>query len=299
MVSQLSLSSMQTRHTLPKTIIAIAVSILTWSSSFVFIRVALHHYSPGALALFRYLIVSVAMLFFYFGLKTRTKPTAKEFIQLFFIGFFGIGLYMIALNTGEITVSASVTSFIIGMNPIVSLFWAMLFFGEKMRLKRWVGVAISVIGLLIIAGSDLYAAKLGWGMLYLIFAVICAGMYNVAQKPLLQKFHPIEVAAITAWSGMIAMLPFFPAMMHQIPTAPWAQTSSIIYLGVIPGAIGYLTWCYALGGELPATQVSLTLYSLPIFCTLMGWLLIDEIPTLFALVGGCISLVGAWVATRR
>src|SRR3990167_9216580 len=150
-----------------KTILAIAIAILSWSSSFVFIRLCLHTYSPGALALFRYLIVSVVMLFFYMRLPKRTKPTLQQAIQLFFLGFFGIGLYMIALNYGEITVTASITSFIIGMNPIVSMFWAMLFFHEKISLKRWLGVFVSVAGLAIIAAATFHLGSINWGIGYI------------------------------------------------------------------------------------------------------------------------------------
>jgi EamA-like transporter family. len=38
---------------------------------------------------------------------------------------------MIALNYGEVTVSAGITSFIIGMNPIVTMILATLFLNEK------------------------------------------------------------------------------------------------------------------------------------------------------------------------
>src|SRR3990167_5057554 len=281
-----------------KTALMITVAILSWSSSFVFIRVVLQQYSPGSLALFRYLIVSATMLIFYLRLKNRHKPTLKEMMQLFFIGFFGIGLYMIAINYGELTVSASITSFIIGMNPIVSMLWAMCFFGEKIGKKGWIGVAVSVAGLMIIAGAKLYDATFGIGMAYIIFAVVCAGMYNVAQKTLLTKFHPIEVAAITAWCGSLVILIFIHPMLHEIPLASWDATASIIYLGVVPGAIGYLAWSYALSGELPPTKVALTLYTLPLFCTFMGWLFLGELPTMLAILGGCVAVVGALIATQ-
>ena len=136
-----------------KTLIATCIAILSWSSSFVFIRICLHSYSPGVLALFRYLIVSATLLIFYLRLKKRTKPTLKQFGQLFFLGFFGIGLYMIALNYGEVTVTASIASFIIGLNPIISMLWAMLFFREKVHYKCWVGVGVSLLGLYIIGAS--------------------------------------------------------------------------------------------------------------------------------------------------
>ena len=281
-----------------KTILAIAIAILSWSSSFVFIRLCLHSYSPGALALFRYLIVSVVMLFFYMRLPKRTKPTLQQAIQLFFLGFFGIGLYMIALNYGEITVTASITSFIIGMNPIVSMLWAMLFFHEKIGIKRWLGVGVSVIGLGIIAATSFHHSAFSWGIIIILFAVLCAGVYNVGQKPLLKTFHPIEVAAISAWTGTLVMLVFTPSLIHQIPHATWQATTSIVYLGVIPGAIGYAAWSYAVSSEIPASKVVLSLYILPLFSTLLGWIMLREMPAAMELVGGCIVLVGALVATR-
>ena len=281
-----------------KIFFALAIAILSWSSSFVFIRLCLHSYSPGALALFRYLIVSVVMLFFYMRLPKRTKPTLKQFIQLFFLGFFGIGLYMIALNYGEITVTASITSFIIGMNPIVSMLWAMLFFNEKISMKRWLGVAVSVIGLGIIAAATFDHGAMSWGIVIILFAVLCAGIYNVGQKPLLSSFHPIEVAAISAWTGTLAMLVFTPSLIHQIPLASWQATSSIVYLGIIPGAIGYVAWSYAVSSEIPASKIVLSLYILPLFSTLLGWLMLGEIPAFMELIGGCVVLVGALVATR-
>lgn len=289
---------MSTKPVSFKTLLAISIAVLSWSSSFVFIRTSLISYSPGALALFRYLIVSSVMLIFYLRLPKRSKPTGRQFVQLFFLGFFGIGAYMIALNYGELTVSASITSFIIGMNPVVSMLWVMIFFGEKIGLKRWLGVAVSVAGLVIIAATKFHHGTIGWGMFIILFAVLCAGMYNVAQKPLLSTFHPIEVAAISAWTGTLAMLVFTPSLFHEIPHATWQATSSIIYLGVIPGAIGYLAWSYAIGGEIPASKVVLSLYILPLFTTLLGWLMLGEMPTVMELVGGCVVLIGALTATR-
>ena len=281
-----------------KTITAIIISMVSWSSSFVFIRICLHSFTPGALAVFRYLIVSATMLIFYCNLKQRHKPNLKQSLQLFVLGFFGIGLYMILLNYGEITVSASITSFIIGMNPIVSMLWSMLFFGEKIKIQRWLGVGVSVVGLAIIAAAKFHHGTISWGMVYLLLAIICAGIYNVGQKPLLSAFHPIEIAAISAWIGTVLMLMFTPSLLHQIPQANWAAVGSVIYLGVIPGAIGYAAWSVALNGEIAPSKLVLVLYTLPLLSTLLGWLLLGEIPMAVEFVGGVVALLGALAATK-
>src|SRR3990167_9664091 len=138
-----------------KIFLAIVGAILSWSSSFVFIRLALEDYAPGDLALFRYLIVSSVMLIFYFGLKKRYKPTFQEFLKLFFFGVIGIGFYMLLLNYAEKTVTASITSFVIGINPVVTLLIARFFSNERIAARQWWGVIIGVVGLTIIAWETL------------------------------------------------------------------------------------------------------------------------------------------------
>lgn len=279
-------------------VIAIATVLISWSSAFVFIRLCLHSFSPGNLALFRYLLVSLVMLIFYCRLKKRTKPTLPQLMQLFFLGFFGFAVYMVALNYGEITVSAGLTSFIIGMNPIVTMILATLFFNEKISMKRWLGVGVSVIGLIIISIAKFNNSSNDWGILILLISVIAAGIYNVSQKPLLKTFRPIEVSAISAWCGTLCMLFFAPSLVHQLPHVSWTAISAVIYLAIVPGAIGYSAWSYAMNAAKSPSKLSLALYTLPLFATLMGWVILNEIPTALELTGGFVALLGALIATR-
>lgn len=281
-----------------KTPLALFVALLSWSSAFVFIRIGLQGYSPGALALLRYLISTVVMLIFYWRLPKRQMPTLKEALSLFCIGFFGIGVYIVSLNYGEITVSAGISSFLIGMSPIVSLLWVRTVMKESISAKRWLGVAISVIGLLIILLSNYHQNSLDWHIMFILIATCCGGFYNVAQKPLLSKFHPIEVATLSASSATLAMLIFFPQLATEFPTASIHATGAGIYLAIVSGCIGYSSWSYAMSSEVPASKLVPFLYTLPLLSTLLGWLMLGEMPTLIALLGGCIALMGAIIATR-
>ena len=281
-----------------KTPLALLVALLSWSSAYVFIRIGLQGYSPGALALFRYLISSLVMLVFYWRLPKRQKPTIKEAVQLFCIGFFGIGVYVVSLNYGEITVSASIASFLIGMSPIVSLLWIRTVMKESISTKRWFGVGISVLGLAMILMSKYHQNNLDWHIVFILIATVCGGFYNVAQKPLLSKFHPIEVATLCACSATIAMLAFFPQLIAELPKASFHATGAAIYLAIISGCIGYISWSYAMSSEVPASKLVPFIYVLPLLSTILGWLILGEMPTMFALSGGCIALIGAVIATR-
>src|SRR3990167_1041571 len=278
-----------------KTIIAATIAIMTWGSAFVFIRIGIMGYSPGPLALFRFFISSVLMSIFYFRLKIRQKPTIIELMQLALIGITGIAAYSVLLNYGEISVSASIASFIIGIGPIVSMIWASIFFNEKIASKSWIGVSISMIGVFIIAISRHTPGKLNWHIFFIIGAMILGGIYNVAQKPLMKKFHPIEVATISAWAGTLTLFIYFPELIHQISKTSWNITSGVIYLGIVPGMLGYMAWSYVMNSKIPASKLVLSLYTLPLVSTLLGWIILSEIPAMLAIVGGCVALFGAVV----
>lgn len=282
-----------------KTLFAIFLTLVSWGSSFVFIRVSVQDYAPGSLALFRFFISSCLLGIFYWRLPTKHKPTPKEFTQLFFIGFVGIALYMVLINYGEISVTASIASFIIGMGPVVSLCWAAYFLNEKISAKSWVGIAISVAGLAMIAVSRYEAAKLDWHIILIMVAAMCGGIYNVAQKPFVKKFHPIEITAFATWSATLVLLFFSSALIHDLSHATWHATSSAIYLGLVPSTIGYLAWSYVLSSHFPASKLVLILYALPLVSTLLGWLILHEMPPLFSLLGGLVTLVGAFIAAKR
>ena len=84
--------------TLP--LLAVAVTLLFWSSAFVAIRHLGETFSPGALSLGRLVVGSVAL-----GavLATRgwIRPTRREWAGLVVIGLLWFGVYNVALNAGE------------------------------------------------------------------------------------------------------------------------------------------------------------------------------------------------------
>lgn len=271
---------------------ALLVTIFLWSSGFVAIRIGLQGYEPGSLALLRYLITSVGIFFPFILLSKRTKLSFKEFVQCTVVGMVGFGVYNITLNYGETTVDAGVASFINSQIPITVLILALLFLCEKVSLSVLTGITLSCLGVSLIAYG--YSENPEWklGIIYLLIANVCAAVYTVCCKPLLKKYHPLELTAYTTWGGTILLLIYSPVLWRQIAIAPSNATMAAIYLGVFPGLVGYLAWNYALR-YLPAVHASSYLYAMPLVATVMGWLCMGELPTFITLLGGMIALIGA------
>jgi drug/metabolite transporter (DMT)-like permease len=71
----------------------------------------------------------------------------------------------------------------------------------------------------------------------------------------------------------------------------------IVYLGVMPTALAFTTWGYALARS-TAGRVGAATYLAPPIAILLGWALLGERPATLAFVGGAVCLAGVYV-TRR
>lgn len=281
-----------------KPIVALSITVILWSSGFVAIRIGLNGYDPGSLALLRYLVSSLGIIIPFIFLAKPSQISFIDLLKCLLIGVVGFGVYNVALNYGETTVDAGITSFINSQIPVTVLILAIFFLREKVSLYVLTGITISCLGVSFIAYG--YSQHTQWqlGILYLLVANVSAAIYTVFCKPLLCKYHPLEITAYTTWGGTLLLLFYSPTLWEQIHIAPTMATAAAIYLGIVPGVLGYLTWNYALK-HLQAVRASSYLYTMPLIATFMGWCCLDEFPSTFALIGGFIALFGAMVKDKQ
>lgn len=276
-----------------KTYIFIFLVALFWASAFVGIRVGLKSYSPDALALLRYLVASVVMIPLYLKSRSVSKSlTQNEIIRIILIGIIGIGIYNIALNYGEITVSSAIASFVVSQVPVFIVLFAIVFLKERVNYIGWFGILISTSGIVLITISKWGGAQFSWGIVYILLAAIAGAIYSILQKPLLRKVNGMELAALAIWSGTAAMLIFLPKLITELPHALTISTFAAVYMGIFPGAVAYAAWSLILT-HMPASRAAGYLYVIPILTILLGWLLLNEIPLLLSLSGGIVALLGA------
>jgi len=280
-----------------KTKFALAITIFFWSSAFVGIRVGLVGYSPGSLALFRFLIASLCMLVIYWRLPARENFKKSDFWLLLLFGAIGLGGYNLFLNYGELTISAGISSFIVSQSPLISMLCAVFFLGEKFNLGALIGTLISILGVGLITLGHSESYEMGIGLLFIFLATIISGLYSVMQKPFVIKYRVIDVTVFYIWAGTASLCFYFPDLLREIKTAPMDSTLAVIYLGIFPAAVAYAAWGYALS-EIPVSRCVSYMYFMPVIATFLGWLLLGEIPSAISLLGGLIALVGVWMANR-
>ncbi|MGQ9735692.1 MAG: DMT family transporter [Thermaceae bacterium] len=281
----------------PRALFSASVTLLFWASAFAGIRAGLMGYAPGHLTLLRFLVASVVLLLYALWVRIP-PPKAKDLPRLFLLGFLGITVYHPALNYGEKTVSAGAASLIIASGPVFTALLARLFLGERLSPWGWAGILLAFLGVGLIALGEGEGIRLDRGALLILLAALSTSFYFVLQKPLFSRYSAQSMTVYTLLLGTLPLLVFLPGFFEAVRTAPLSATLSVVYLGVFPGALAYLTWTYALS-RTPASRLSSLLYLSPLLAILIGYLWLKEVPTPLALLGGGIALLGVVMANAR
>ena len=139
-------------RTSPLPLLAVAVTLLLWSSAFVAIRHLGDSFSPGGLSLGRLVVGSVA-LGVVLALRGWSTPRRRDWPGLVVIGLLWFGLYNVALNAGELRVDAGTAAMLIQLSPVLVAVLATVFLGERATPMLGVGLLVAFAGVVLIATS--------------------------------------------------------------------------------------------------------------------------------------------------
>lgn len=278
---------------------AVLVTVTMWASAFVGIRAAAVDLSPGALALGRLLVASAALSIL--AIRSRPSiPARADAVRILAIGVVWYGCYNLALNAGERLVDAGTAAMIVNVGPILIALFAGLFLGEGFPPRLLLGSAIAFAGTVVIGAATSGAPIDGGGNLPLgitlcLIAAVAYAAGVTLQKPTVRRVPAIEVTWMACLVGALTCLPFAPVLVDELAAARPESIAWMVYLGLFPTAVAFTLWAFALG-RTTAGRLGSATYLVPPVVIVMAWLLLGEVPSGLALVGGAVAIGGVIVA---
>jgi drug/metabolite transporter (DMT)-like permease len=278
-------------------LLAALVTVVLWASAFVGIRAAGEDLSPGALSLARISLGSAILGGFVLARRDRL-PGRTDLPLLLVIGVCWFGLYNLALNEAEQRIDAGTASMLVNVGPILIAALAGILLREGFPRTLVVGCAIAFGGVVVIGlATSGRGVAAGWGTVLCVLAAAAYAVAVVAQKPLLSRVPALSLTWLACTIGAVVCLPFAPQLVDELGEAPASSIAWVVYLGVFPTSIGFMTWAYALS-RTSAGRMGATTYLVPPIAILIAWGLLDETPLLLALAGGALCLVGVVISRR-
>lgn len=295
-------------------------------------------YRPPATSLSPYWVLAVALLGISFAgplvRMSRADPIAIAVWRLgfalivvgAFLGFTGQWRELLRISRGEAalaatggvalalhfwawnasvhltTIAASVT--LVSLQPAVVAIISAILIREAPSLRQSGGIAIAMVGALIVAIPDLVSGNspVGnrplLGNLLALSAALTAGFYYTIGRKLRMTLGVWSYVAIVYGGAFVALLVI--GLARSVPFTPQPAREIAIFAGLAlaPTLLGHtgMNWTLKL---LPAFVVNLTVLGEPVGATLLGALIpsIREIPPPTTFIGGAIILAGVVVAT--
>ncbi|YCK81688.1 DMT family transporter [Arthrobacter sp. D3-18] len=279
-------------------IAAVIITVVLWASAFVGIRAVGPSFSPGSLTLGR-LAVAAVVLGIVVLPTLKVWPSGREWLPIVAYGVMWFGGYNVALNAAEHMLDAGTSAMLINVSPILIAILAGVFLKEGF--PRWllIGSGVAFCGVAMIAlGSGQRSTADVAGVLLCLLAAVLASVSAILQKPVLRKFTAGQATWFGIMVGAICCLPWTGQLISEVQAAPLPATLGLVYLGIFPTAIAFTTWAYALS-LISAGKLAATTYLVPGTTILISWAVLQEVPTIWGLIGGVICLVGVGLTRRR
>ncbi|MEU7041253.1 DMT family transporter [Streptomyces varsoviensis] len=278
-------------------LLALAGTVLLWASAFPAIRVGVDELGVAALSFLRLAVAAVALVVVapFAGVRL---PGRGDLPLIGLCGATGMTAYQTLLNWGEVHVEAGTASLLISAAPVFSVLLGAVFLPESEPLTRSVlvgsVVAIGGCALVALAGG---ATGFSAGALVVVAAAVVQGVYHFATKPLLRRYTGLEVATYAMVAGTVLGLPLAPAAVRAAAHAPAGALAPAVFLGLLPSALGFVIWGYAVA-RLPLAVSTAALYLVPPVALAVSFVWLSEAPHPVELLGGAVTVLGVLLINR-
>lgn len=266
------------------------ITVLLWSSAYVFTKFALDHFSPAVLGLLRCAVAGAALLAV-LAVRKSGLPRPADIPRFLLTGAAGFAVYLLLFNKGAKSLGPTTSCIIVSTAPAITALLASLFFRERLTLAGWTSMALSFAGVVILSLWN-GAPALNSGIIWMFGAALCISIYNV-----LQRLLPRQCGALpaTAWSfaaGTVLLLPFLPEAAAQIRHSSYEGVALVLFLGICPSAAAYLAWAKAVSLAPKVSAATNYMFLTPFLALLLEWLLMGTLPDAGTFIGGACILAG-------
>jgi len=278
---------------------AIVLSMVFWSFSFIWTRVAIHSFQPMTLITLRLILASL-LLFVVLKSTGKFQKLRREDVKWFLsLAFFEPFIYYVGETYGLTMVESTLAAVIVSTIPLFAPVVAFIVLRERISWSNIVGIVVSLIGVFFVIyepTGGLKANTQGVALLFLaVFAAIC---YATVLRKVPDHYNNMSVIFYQSLLGLLFFIPTF--LVTDYPTIHTLKVSgesliALCMLSVFASVIAFVLFAGAVR-KVGVTRTNIFVNLIPVFTAILSWIILDEILTLSKWIGILIVVIGLFVS---
>ena len=278
-------------------LLALSTTVLVWASTFIVSDRVLAETGPAALTFARFAIGSLVLL--PFGIAGGLRVHGLFRPEYMVCGLTGVAMYYGLQNVGLLFTSPDSAALLQAALPVLTAVLGMWWLGERLDARQVAGVALTVLGVVLVVQPDGARFDL-LGNVIVLVGVAAYAYYTAYVRRVGTDLKPVVLASASGVWGLVFLTPW---LLWEIGEQGFRSPSpdgwlAITYLGVVASGLTLLLWTYALR-RVPAAVAGTFTGGIPavgyLFAVLAGEPLVGS-----QLLGGTVALAGVLLsATSR
>lgn len=229
--------------------------------------------------------------------KTTLKVPLKDFIFMLFAGIF-FAFDLVFFNLALRNTSVANVNLISCMSCFILIPLGVLFFSERIKKSFFIGVAIAVLGLVIlIKGKDSNGVSSVYGDFLAFLSAIGYALFLAFIYALRRRYGTLEIMAYsTLGATFVLFLVAWCVEGLELPRdlREWGIVALIVFFGQLVGQ-GFFNFIL---GRLDSQTSFLLLLIAPVIAATLGFLILGEKLSLLEICGILIILLGVYFAKK-
>jgi drug/metabolite transporter (DMT)-like permease len=282
---------------------------LVWGSTYLGIRVAVRDFPPLVLVGLRYLVAGLVLFPIALRIPARLQSGDAGPVRLGWRQWLGcavVGGLLIVVGNGGVTVAeqrlpSGLAAVLVATVPLWIIGFAVPIRREPISLRAGLGVALGLVGVIVLAGGDTGGGDLG-AVVTVLVAASGWGLGSVLAHVVPLPSRPLVASAVQMLvSGFVLVI--VGALSGAYADVAWSDISAEAWWAfgwlVLAGSvIAFSAYAFALA-ELPLPVVSTYAYVNPVVAVLLGAVLLGERLSARELLGTVIVVASVAVVTMR
>ena len=266
-----------------------------WGSSFLMMKYALEELDAFNIAFYRILI---GMIFINLIDFKKTSFSLRHHFELSMVGLLWMSFPFYLFAKAEETITSSLAGLINGSTPIFISIVAVLVFKNKITKRQILYLITGFVGIYFVSfGFNNAISELNLGALLALLASVSYGFAANIVQPLIKKHGSLKTLKIALRYATI--ISFVLLIINSGPSVPTYNISlfPMLLLGVGSSGIAFLSF-YNLIDDVGTVAGSITVYIIPIFSTIFGFIFLNETTQIIQLIGILIVIISAFLFSR-